>query len=352
MKLGAYYWDGWYERLPAQTERLLMEFPNRMPVWGWLGDTAANMELQIDIAADAGLSFFAFDWYYAKDGEEIGMNGCIGRYLKSRNAGRMEQCLLVANHDPYRICRGDWERFCEIVMPCLMNEHALKAGGAPVIIIFSPFNLIEDLGGAGETRECIEYFKESAIKNGLPGVRVVAGLPGLPRDEDTDAISKDPQKWDEFCKKLEDSGYDAVSGYNYHRLYLKKGDLVNLIYPFEKLSADYEYAWDMLAEHSKLPQMLCVNGGWDCRPWEDGRLYKGSGTPPSCYSPDRTPATQYEHVKKAGNWIKSHEDKSLEGLSVIYAWNENGEGGYIEPTVGDGGYTLNAIGRAIRESDD
>ena len=188
MRLGAYYWDGWYERLPNQSERLLMEFPNRMPVWGWLGDTIENMELQIDYAANAGLAFFAFDWYYSKEGEVIGMNGCIDRYLKARNNNRMEQCLLVANHDPFRIYRKDWERFCELVMPYVTDKHALKAGDNPVVIIFSPFNLIDDLGGVEDTRNCFEYFKDSAKKNGLPGLCVVAGLPQLPRDKETDAV--------------------------------------------------------------------------------------------------------------------------------------------------------------------
>jgi hypothetical protein len=235
------------------------------------------------------------------------------------------------------------------MIPFLKDGHALKANGMPVVIIFSPFGLIDDLGGVEETNARFASFREKAASGGLPGVCIVAGCPGVPRDEDTQAVSEDPGKWIEFCAKIEAAGYDAMSGYNYHRLFMAKGDSENLIYPFEKLSADYEYAWEMFAAHCKLPNMLNVNGGWDCRPWEPNDLVRGGSAAPSCYSPDRTPYTQYRHVMKAGEWQKRNKDRSLEDLAVVYAWNENGEGGYIQPTVGDQGSILQSVSRAIRE---
>ena len=96
--------------------------------------------------------------------------------------------------------------------------------------------------------------------------------------------------------------------------------------------------------------MPCVNGGWDCRPWEKGGLYKGDNAVPSCYSPDRTPSTQYQHVKNAGLWLNHNRANALDDLAVVYAWNENGEGGYIEPTIGNNGTILQAVSRGIRES--
>ncbi len=105
MRLGAYYWDGWYQPLPHWTQRLMNEFPNRMPVWGWMGSTVSNMEMQIDLAADAGLEYFSFDWYYPQHGKISGMNDAVDRFLKASNRSRMSFCLLVANHDGGRIFR-------------------------------------------------------------------------------------------------------------------------------------------------------------------------------------------------------------------------------------------------------
>jgi hypothetical protein len=75
--LGAYYFDGWAGKSPHAgkaewakdapthlTKRMLDEFPDREPVWGWRDDTPAVMERQIDLAADHGIAFFAFCWYH------------------------------------------------------------------------------------------------------------------------------------------------------------------------------------------------------------------------------------------------------------------------------------------------
>ena len=344
MKLGAYYWDGWFERIPAQTDRLLMEFPDRMPVWGWIGDTVENMELQIDMAADAGLAYFAFDWYYSKSGKHIKMNECVDRYLASYNRDRINWCLLVANHDDYRIYRDDWDKFCDAVTPYLADDRALQAGGRPMIIIFSPDGMIDDLGGEAEAKKCFEQFRKMTNN-----AYIVAGCPGVPRDDQTNAVSRDSAEWTRFCNKLENGGFDAISGYNYHRFYLTKGDTTNLIYPFEQLSADHELIWEMFAKHSHLPYIPCVNGGWDCRPWEPSKRYKGDAAKPSCYSPDRTPYTQYEHVKNARIWLRDNPNNSVDGLAIVYAWNENGEGGYIQPTIGDNGSILQSVSRAVKE---
>ncbi len=39
-------------------------------------------------------------------------------------------------------------------------------------------------------------------------------------------------------------------------------------------------------------------------------------------------------------------------LLLIYAWNENGEGGYLTPTAKDGTAYLKAVQRAITEDAD
>jgi hypothetical protein len=48
----------------GMSERLLNEFPDREPVWGWVNDSVENMELQIKLASEGGVDFFSFCWYY------------------------------------------------------------------------------------------------------------------------------------------------------------------------------------------------------------------------------------------------------------------------------------------------
>ena len=437
MKTGAYYWDGWYAKIPHWTDRLMEEFADREPVWGWLGATVENMEMQIDYAADAGLKYFAFDWYYPENGQISGMNDAVDRFLKARNSERMEFCLLVANHKGGYIYRERWEDACRMFMPYLTDRRALKVDGKPVIIFFSSNDLSRCLGGEEETRVCLDSLRALVREAGLPGAAIV-GCQSPPRDAAGD-LDTDAAKWRAMCGRRKAEGLDALTGYNYHRSFILCGDRKTFIYPYEELARDHEVSWDCFARYSELPYMPIIIGGWDCRPWETIWEGRSEPHPRSCYSPDKTPPQLYRHMVKASEWISANkcttgdhtnvtfasdnthvavagnyahlaETDSTGGirlvngiveahsgaagaisaiagaanaasgatsaatgaanaaasatsaaagkcisfgdLAVIYAWNENGEGGYIEPTAGDGGRILNAVKQAIADTAD
>lgn len=348
MKTGAYFWDGWYAKIPHWTDRLLNDFTEREPLWGWLGDTVENMELQIGYAADAGLGFFAFDWYYPEHGHINRMNEAVDRYLASRNAARLEFCLLVANHSGGYIFRDKWDDACERFMPYLTHPNALKANGCPVIIFFSSYDLVRCLGGAEETKLCLESLRNKARERGLPGVYVI-GCGGPPRGAEGE-VELSSDKWKDIGKFYEGFGLDGITGYNYHREVIKNGDKITYIYPYEELVRDHAVTREAFAEYCSLPQMPLIIGGWDCRPWETVWEGQTKPHPRSCYSPDRTPSDLYGHVLETGKWIQANPAKTVDGgLAIIYAWNENGEGGFIEPTFGDRGSALAAVARAVRE---
>ena len=66
--VGAYYFDGWSGQTDNHLTKLLQtEFVNRKPVWGWKDNTVEIMQQQIDYAADHGIAFWAFDWYYPEE---------------------------------------------------------------------------------------------------------------------------------------------------------------------------------------------------------------------------------------------------------------------------------------------
>ena len=53
-------------------------------------------------------------------------------------------------------------------------------------------------------------------------------------------------------------------------------------------------------------------------------------------------------MKVGVRWLDKHPDKATpERLLLIYAWNENGEGGYLTPTAKDGTAYLEAVQQAI-----
>ena len=68
----------------------------------------------------------------------------------------------------------------------------------------------------------------------------------------------------------------------------------------------------------------------------------------SVWYPDRTPKLVEEFVRAGVQWLDEHPDKATaQRLLLLYAWNENGEGGYLTPTAADGTEYLKAVERAI-----
>jgi hypothetical protein len=93
-----------------------------------------------------------------------------------------------------------------------------------------------------------------------------------------------------------------------------------------------------------MPYIPEITVGWDKRPWEgpDGR---GGGE--GWYYPDRTPEQVENFVRDAISWMDENPTKTTkERIVLLYAWNENGEGGYLMPTKGDpNGEFLKAVKR-------
>ena len=93
VKAGAYYFDGWTGKTDRWhlPERLKDEFGHRKPIWGWVTSTGQVMREQIDCAADYGLRFFAFCWYYPEGTDKkTPLNNALDLFLQAPNQKRME----------------------------------------------------------------------------------------------------------------------------------------------------------------------------------------------------------------------------------------------------------------------
>jgi hypothetical protein len=204
-KAGAYYFDGWTTGSPHITERLKTEFGDREPVWGWNDDTLQIVEQQIDYAADGGLAFFAFDWYYPEGPEKkCPLNTGLNLYLKARNRTRLEFCLLVANHSGFRIGPKDWDAVCDIWTELFKQPTHLKIDGKPLIIFFSARELLNSFETTDTLKSAFNRLREKTRSAGLEGVQIAACATPGPRWD-----------WDNL-NLLASAGFDCFTGYNYH----------------------------------------------------------------------------------------------------------------------------------------
>jgi len=311
--VGAYYFDGWagkserWKDDPAWTalnppthltKRMIEAFADRKPIWGWRDDSLAIMERQIDLAADNGIAFFAFCWYWNKDPQKVEQDPKhtgLQLFLKAKNNHRLKFCLLVANHQGFLFQGADeWQKATEGWLPYLKHPQHLTVAGKPLVIIFN--------SGNGD-QDGLARVQDSARKAGLPGV-AIAGCGG-----------GDAKR-----------GFTHTTHYNIVPGYASGSEA----HKFAELVQAHQRAWRGSPEQ---PYMPTLSVGWDKRPWEGDR---GLGQKPGWYFPDRTPDQLAAGLESAIAWMDRNPDQTTaERIVLLYAWNEFGEGGYLAPTKGD-----------------
>ena len=330
VRAGAYYFDGWTGRSTHLTPRLREEFFDREPLWGWRDDSLPVVEQQIDCAADHGLAFFAFDWYWPEGANKhTPLNTGLELYLQARNKQRLQFCLMVANHGGFRLGPADWETVTDTWVRLFREPTHLKVGGKPLLIFFSAGELRHAFGDSAAVKSAFDKLDAKARTAGMEGVCVAACATPGPTNN-----------WDNLAD-LQAEGYSCLTGYNYHG-YPRKGP--DRIQPYSRMVEGHQDIWDRFAANSPLPYVPVVTVGWDKRPWEDA----AKPATHDVYYPDRTPVQVADFVSQAIQWMDAHPDKTTrERILLLYAWNENGEGGYLTPTKGMGDAYLRAVGKAL-----
>ena len=327
VKAGAYYFDGWSTR----TDRIKSEFADLEPEWGWEAGTQEIMDKQIDYAADNGLAFWAFDWYYPESDTWRGksgythlnhpLNDALGLFLKSEKKERLEFCLLVANHEPFRVYPKDWDKVCDIWIDLFKQDNHFKIEGKPLVIIYHPHQFVESFGGPAGLKKAFDKLREKTAAAGLPDVLIAACSSGA-------------------SQRYIDAGYDAFTGYNFRG---KAGEMLGLPRgsgsTFEKLAEMHEKIWGNFND-SPLPNIPLATLGWDNR----SRYPEKNMKSPYFWFTKATPDQIITHVKNAIEWVDAHPDKNFEEkVIMIFSWNEIAEGAYLVPTKKDGDLLLKAL---------
>lgn len=299
-EVGAYYYPGWHT--PERWQRL-QGFPERRPVLGRYREGDPEVaDWQIKWAVEHGITFFVYDWYWSQGARHL-EHGLHDAYFKSRYHHLLKFCLLWANHNPPKTssledCRAVARYWIENYFR--RPEH-LTVEGKPVMIIFSPHRLSDDLG-SGRVREALDAMRAECLGAGLPGLHLVACVGNAGQ-----------------AKQCAAEGYDAVTAYNWPGLGRTTEDLYA---PFETLVPAYRRNWESIRAGSPIPLApLPVCGGWDSRPWHgDNNLVRYG----------RTPELFKRHLQDAKEFLLQPESRGSK-LVLVEAWNEWGEGSYIEP---------------------
>ena len=338
IKLGAYYFAGWCGKcgqdddkpehawakdMPSHiSHKLLTEFAGRTPLWGWREDAPGVMERQINLAADNGVAFFAFDWDWShRKGEPFkvaavepgrdALNLPLLQFMQARNSRRMEFCLLVV--DKIEGVEA-WKQASDYWVTLFKHPSYLRVAGKPLVLIY------KTEGIKAEELACIQKAAQAA---GLPGVTVACCGNG----------------------KVED-GYSMRTHYNV----TPQGTWT--------LHKSEEHSYSEVVEANvkawkggtpAQPLIPLVTAGWDRRPWEGKGGYADHGVEISWYYTGRTPAAFGKLLERLAQWMEANPTQvTKDRLALVYAWNETGEGGWLVPCRDDpDGAYLKAVRRVV-----
>ncbi|MCL1851599.1 MAG: InlB B-repeat-containing protein [Peptococcaceae bacterium] len=341
--LGMYYFGGWsVNSSPSlrdpwtKDNSTIMEYYNgeREPLRGWY-DLKDNVELvneQLEWMSQYGIDFISFAWYWSADNVKfanapwenwepdhpaLSPETAIRAYWQTENSSRIPYTLLWCNEgsSPSPRTPGEWDEMVEYwIDRHLSNSKYYKIDGKPAVFIISPKPWMAGVIGMTPA-DMLQYARDKAIEKGLEGIYFVVCTD---MSRVNDAMQLAP---------------DALTGYSYRAPdWTGYSDLDG-----NSQRPGYRGQWNKIMTDSTIPFFVPMSAGRDETPWGGSNL-------PCMPTPD-----EFETHLRAGYDVITGNMEKTKGIGMLYAWDEYGEGGFIEPTRVRGFKFLERIHRIFRE---
>ncbi len=298
--------------------------------------------------------------WYLKSQHQNDINFCVMAhvgYMKADIAARMREMrtddeVLENDKEPdVEDMMGLWktEIVPELIQLFTKENYQKVLGDRPLVYLYQlDFHLLDHWGSLDKFKEALDYLREKTKQAGLgsPYIVPTTNLIALLNPNLSEGGSK--VSLADMYRVLK---VDAFSAYSAHRL--KDVDYkLNLELPYtDMMKANQE--WWTAGKEAGFALIPPLNTGIDDRPRAEAeQLLLSRGV---------------KSVWKAGNWyiqptmeelksnlvncigfIRKNPETVPADALLIYAWNENIEGGWLTPTVTEGTARLDAI-REVRE---
>lgn len=302
-EIGAYYFPGW----PAagRWDPVLRHAPQRRPVLGWYDEGNPEcVDWQIKWAVEHGISFFMVDWYWSAGARQL--EHWVQAFARARYRSYLKWCVMWANHNPPGTHSEADQR--AVTQYWLDNYFGMpeyyRIDGRPVVIIWSPDRMRQDMGGSDGVRRLLTISRDMARAAGYPDICFIAMA--------APAVSTQPA----FLSGLANEGFDLTTTYNL----LEHGGKAEdpRYYSYELVAQSALPFLRARREAHPLPFLPVISTGWDSRPWHGDKAMVVYG---------RTP----ELFRRLCQDVKLFADESGLRRLALAPLNEWGEGSYIEP---------------------
>ena len=342
-------WTEW-ELVRHATPRFAGHQQPKFPLWGYgMEDDPAVMARKIEAAADHGIDFFIFDWYYYNDGPFLA-RAVENGFTQALNSGRMKFCCMWANHDWVNLFPCGRQTGRELLYPGKVTPETFRAmsrvlveryfphpshfaiDGFPYFSIYDLSTFLQNFGSVKATRTAMDEFRSTARAAGFPGVHlnVIACENPVLRGEKVNP---------NFPELLRELGFDSVTSYVWiHHVPLDQSPLN----PYPVAMEKYLEYWDGIAGKYEIPYYPNVTMGWDSSPRfiQSDKWLPVTGYPNMNLIEKNTP----ENFRIALEKVRARLDAMRKpSIVTINSWNEWTEGSYLEPDQQHGLAYLEAV---------
>ena len=310
---------------------------------------------QANLAKKYGVFGFCYYHYWFKDGKQL-LEKPAEQMLNNQNVD-LPFCFCWANENWSRNWDGgnqeiimeqnygnqqDWELHFQYLLKFFKDDRYITVDGKPLFVIYKP-DLIADL------YQMVNYFKSRAKQEGFPGVCFAFQFPTyfsdiFYRDDIFDYmiefepvfsrsnVQRSQSKKVEVMRKIFGENFisqyrkcKGIKGYNYN-----KPRYLSMFF--------YEEAWDNI-----------LNQQWN-KKIIPGTFIDWDNTPRNKHGAMYTGFTIEKFEKNMSLLIKKSRENN-KNMIFINAWNEWGEGAYLEPDEKYGYKKLEAIKKALEENE-
>lgn len=302
--IGAHHCPLWEADKPQMWSQLLNHHPERVPALGFYDQASPEVsDWETKFAVDHGISYFIYCWYRSSQGGPVTQRfgSAIHEGLfKARHADQMKFTIMWENQSRGQAGVADEADLMNNLLPFWMENYFqhpsyLKVDNKPVLFIYRPEFLIQDLGGEAQVVAAFEKMRQACRAAGFDGLWLLGEYRGL-----------DPKHL-ELMKRI---GLDYTFAY----VWGIRGN------PTPEVAIETQLGYLQKTEELNiLPQVPTVSQAWSG--WHDeGSIWK-------------IPPAEFETLLRRGKAFCESlpADQLGHRMMILDNWNEWGEGHYLAP---------------------
>jgi len=301
--IGAHHCPLWEADKPNMWAQL-KKHPERTPALGFYAQENPEVsDWETKWASEHGVNFFVYCWYRTSQGGPVTTmfsSAIHDALFKSRFASKMKFTIMWENQSRGKAGVADEKDLLTNLLPFWIENYFkhpsyLKVDNKPLLFIYRPEFLVQDLGGAANVPKAFEKMRQACKDAGFAGLYILGEYRGL-----------DPN----HLKLMKQLGLDCTFAYCWH--------IQNNPTPEQAIKTQMEYI-RKTQELNVLPQVVTVSQAWSG--WRDeGSIWK-------------IPPQDFETLlRKAKDFVAALPQNELGSkLLLLDNWNEWGEGHYIAP---------------------